>query len=212
MTITSTFTITPTYTITPVPVDEYTVEITIFDSRGEIVRNLPNAMTADAVHGFSISSDPFKADGQALLQITSDAGGNIGVWDGKSSSGAVVSTGMYMIKVKSTDKTGNEYLVIKVFSVILEVAGRIEALHMNYAKNYIRITGTTVNAEWIKAKIYNINAEVIKTYELDALDFTWDLKTASGKNAASGIYVLLIEIKDMDTKRLIKKFEKIYIK
>ncbi|HPN65692.1 MAG TPA: hypothetical protein PK247_10870 [Candidatus Goldiibacteriota bacterium] len=212
MTITPTSTITPTYTITPVPVDECAVEITIFDSRGETVKNLPGVMTANPVHGFTLSSDPFKADGRAVLVAVSDDGSVIASWDGRADSGEVVPTGMYMIKVKSKDKNNNEFLVIKAFSVILDVAGKIESLQVNYAKNYIRVTGTTVNAEWIKVKIFNINAEIIQAYELDNLDFIWDLKTVSGSHAAAGIYIIYVEIKDVDTKRIIKKYEKFYIK
>ncbi|HNZ29104.1 MAG TPA: hypothetical protein PKJ42_03840, partial [Candidatus Goldiibacteriota bacterium] len=158
-----------------------------------------------------LSQDPFINKGTALLEFHENKGRIIGLWDGRDKSGVSVSSGTYIAKIISVDSTGNEYELTKTFSVILENTAGIQAMHVFYDRNSIRFTGTIENAEWIKVKIYNIKGEIIRGYSPDSMNFEWDMKTASGTRAASGIYIAVITYKDGATGRVGRDISKIYV-
>jgi flagellar hook assembly protein FlgD len=218
MTITQTFTVTPTSTNTPVytatsaVINLYSVTITIFDEKGRIVRQLSAMPAAQVVHNVSLSNDPYMLDGNSNLVFTDSISQAIGSWDGRDKDGALAATGPYMAEVKTKDRDGNEYTVIKTFSVILGNSGRVENLKISYGGNMIRITGVIINADQVSLKIYNIYGELVKSFQPESLNVSWDMRVVSGAAASSGVYVLVIEAKDKSTGMKISRFEKLAIR
>jgi flagellar hook assembly protein FlgD len=222
---TATFTITftpshtPTITDTPTPTPtsgDNTIEITIYDSRGEVVKKLGSFKYVDIIHTFTFSENPFRANGVKFVQII-DANKNVlGVWNGKDESGYMVLSGTYFVKVKTIDKEGNEYIVIQILTVLIEDTYSIKDLKILYNKDGIRIIAGIENIEWMNIKIYNLYGELIKRINPENLgsnlDLLWDKKSASGKKVSDGIYILVFEFKDKNTGIVNRKIDRITVK
>jgi flagellar hook assembly protein FlgD len=176
------------------------------------VRRLSSLSAAQVAHSVALSNDPYMLDGNSKLIFTDAISSIIGTWDGRDKDGQLAATGPYMAEVKTKDRDGNEYTVIKTFSVILGNSGRIDGLKISYSGNSVNITGMVVNADQVSLKIYNIYGELVKTFRTESLNVSWDMRTVSGAAASSGVYVLVIEAKDKGTGMKISRFEKLVIR
>ncbi len=210
--MTSTFKATPTLTqtfimtLTPVQ-GNYTVQIVIYDSTGQVVRTLASTKDTDIVHNFSFSKTPFIADGTSILDIIDMNGNIIGGWNGRDDNGNMVFPGTYRVKVT----TNNQYFVIKDIAVVAEdpLAGAV--VQVRYSK---ASTGFFIGAaaDWERVKIYNIKGELIKTlYPEGANSAEWDMTTAKGAKASHGIYIAVIELKNKTTGNSLHKLAKIAV-
>jgi hypothetical protein len=213
-TITCTFTVTPTFTISPTPYGPDRIDITIYDPNGVTVKELPETHNAVIIHNAALSSNPFHADGTRLLVISDGTGLAVGGWDGKNLSGNVVSSGTYIIRIKTTDIDGNVYTVDETVDVILDNSYAVDSLQIIYHGGDIRIKAVLLNAGDVSLKIYNMAGELIKGFAVpnpSNLDIYWDKKTTSGQSASSGIYIVLIEFRDINTGYKAFKTEKMAI-
>jgi flagellar hook assembly protein FlgD len=191
------------------------VEIAIYDANGELVRRLAPGSSDIIVHSASFSSNPFMISGSNQLVIRDAQGWEIGRWDGDNTGGASVFSGPYTVHVVTTDVSGNEYILDSPIDVVTSNTLAVNNLTIRYLAGSVRIMAALNNAQSASVRIYNINAELVRKYaviQANALDVTWDLKTSSGKAAAHGVYVAVIEVKDANTGYLTRRIEKIAVK
>jgi flagellar hook assembly protein FlgD len=214
-TATATETITMTATVSPTAGGSDIVNIDVFDSRGEKVIWLGQAMSREIVHDPQLSVNPLRANGTNKVVITDSLGGVIGTWDGKDGTGKIVFSGTYTLQIKTKDSSGNEYIVNRIIDVIAENTYSID-VKIYYGDGFISIFGGAVNTSWIKIRIYNINAELIAQADAQVLggayNYAWDLRTTSGSKAAYGLYIVVVEFKDSNTGVVSRKIEKLAVK
>jgi len=138
VTMTASFTDSPTITPTPIPVP-YSMSIVIFNSAGEVVKNLFNGSAEILPQDFGMSGSAVVQNGTgSTLTLTfkgfliNSKGGMMGcqstdskgdlstcvVWDTDNDNGQLVGGGVYTIKVSYTDSFGKTTTLVKSVQVL----------------------------------------------------------------------------------------------
>jgi flagellar hook assembly protein FlgD len=213
-TVTDAYAASPSFTATPTPYRPDKIDITVYDSTGVVIKQLPEAWDSGVIHTAALSSNPFHANGVNILTISDADGNTIGQWDGKNLSGKVVIPGVYTIRIKTTDKDGNEYVLDKNVDVISESSVSVNNFRIIYGSTSIRIRATITDADRATLRIYNMGAELVKEFAINDpgnTDIHWDKKSSSGKKAVNGLYVAVLEYRDVKTGYAGRIIEKIAV-
>jgi len=119
---TSSPTITVTWTASPTPQPEpYRLSVTVFNSAGELVNNLFNGSTSALPLGLSLSQASIVAGigGTSLLLPGSLVGLNGPLsWNGTNNTGQPVASGVYYIKIQTTNAFGQTTSYTSAVSVL----------------------------------------------------------------------------------------------
>jgi uncharacterized repeat protein (TIGR01451 family) len=198
------------------------VEVNIFNEAGEIVRHLYGYM--DDPENLSTMDVSFSTNllqptegtpvpgGTNVVHITSSAGMDL-QWDGKSDSGAIVANGHYEIEVHYVDGKGGESAVTR--GIVVQSTN--EHGEEVYAKPNVLADGQTTTtvvidsarAYTLNVQLYDVAGELIKAFPgvMGANEVLLDVK-----GLASGLYIVVVELKDADGKFAGRKITKIVIK
>jgi len=189
---------------------EQYVQVNIYNSAGELVQRMQENtnVTFNAQLALQSNTVVFGKDGTNQFNISyGPTNADVFTWDGTNSSGRTVDSGVYTVQlvVKNTD--GYTDVQSKQLTVLNSgvngMLGEIKVIpnpcvvtDTNGAAMYITWSGTWQGS--VKIKIYNIAAELIRSYEADSsqMKITWDLHTVSGQTVSSGIYIGVIEAKN----------------
>ncbi len=199
--------------------EEY-VRINIYNSAGELVRRLQSPDLTGASISLTMDDVVQVGKNSAPINIGYAAGSTIS-WDGLNSQGRTVDSGVYEIRVEL--KTGQSLSVMasKSVTVLNMGAGGIIADEKIYpnpvivagdtASPFVTIKWQTASAGPAKIQIYTITGELVKsidtTIAAGMAGIQWNLKSASGDPAASGMYVVIIHLKKNSGESEVKKLK-----
>jgi len=178
------------------------IQMNVYNAVGELVRHLFN-YTDDpnnaSLSDIKLSSSTLLASvsgGNAVTITTAPVPLNMS-WDGRSDSGAMVTSGHYMIAVNWTNGTGVETSISRG---ILVQTGNSAPVSLWAQPNILKggMTTTTIFAQTsvpstLKVRLYDVAGELVKTYQgvagtnQVALDVT---------GLASGYYLALVDLLD----------------
>jgi hypothetical protein len=177
------------------------VTVKIFNSAGELVREISGAGIASQLE-LQVAS--IVSVGKAGTDITIQYGPGMTVsWDGKNIRGMTVSSGIYEMQVVVCDTNGIRIDAEKSVTVLEEGGGNmLEGIKL--LPNPVVVKGGSGGSQKITWKIsgsgraniaiYSCTGDRVRSFsaELASGGVVWDLKTGSGKTAASGIYMVVI--------------------
>jgi hypothetical protein len=168
------------------------VVLRFYDANKMVVRTLDGGWSDHAVGLLNFSSDPYDPAQGSL--VISD-----GLWsaafDGLADNGIQLSNGVYLVEAESRDAGGQKGLVAANLTIL---NGKAQTLMASAWPNPAN-TGDIVFISWlppvpVEVIIYNVAGERISMLGLlnPPPYATWDLKSASGQDVASGIYLAVL--------------------
>lgn len=197
------------------------VEVNVFNEAGEVVRHLygyaddPENLSAMDVSFSTNLLQPTEGTpvpgGTNVVYITSTNGMRL-EWDGRSDSGAIVTNGHYDIEVHYIDGHGGESAVTRGI-IVQSTNERGEEV---YAQPNVLADGQTTTIVKIDsargytltAQLYDVAGELIRTV---AGDMGTNAVMLDVKGLASGMYIVVVELKDADGKFAGRQITKIAI-
>lgn len=175
------------------------VTIRIYDSAGNLLRQMNGGAASAAVGALSLGHEPWDPS-QGALAITGGAWSSS--YDGKDSQGAYLASGSYLIEVESAG-SGTQQKSFKKFTVLRTRPEMVSAYAWpNPAgKNISFVTVSwTPSTQEIEGRIYNQAGELMLDWGLlRGGQIRWELK-----NAASGVYFVALRIPGERQPRMIK--------
>lgn len=210
-TVSPTISPTPTNSVTPAAVK---VTIKIFDASGEMVAEILAQNRSEEVLLVSMSEYALSPDGDGsaditdiLLQGTNEV---LASWDGRDSQGKVVRAGQYRIVVESLLPSGQTVIATTDVVVTPVVAAFVQSFTVlpNPARNKVTLSAQGLGLGTFFVRIYNISGEQVWRSHITGtnMNLVWDLRTAGGSKAASGIYIVVMDFEvDGLTQRLIRR-------
>ena len=188
--------------ITVLFLQEY-VKLKIYNSAGELVRVINADKTSINQAALKVSDVVIVGNGNTNIQVEYAQGQFIS-WDGNNSQGRTVDSGVYVMNVEVSTANGLVIMASKNITIInAKTTGGISDVKIY--PNPFMLEGASVNRatiKWtasgqgiMKVYIYNMAGELIRKIETDLLSSSvdWDLKTLSGKNISSGIYIVVLQ-------------------
>ena len=116
-------------------IGSYVVQMSIYNSAGEIVKTYTTFETSSPISSLNLSASGLTNPGQ-ILQISTN-GESLGTWDGTNDNGQLVSNGSYFIKVTTTSPFGATTSVSQTVSVNLS-SSTLTALVFNSAGEIVK--------------------------------------------------------------------------
>jgi uncharacterized repeat protein (TIGR01451 family) len=218
---TFTFTQTPTCTLTPTitpttPPYPYIVSIDVYNSAGELVKNIINTAITQAVGPVLLltgdieggSFNPGAGKLKVRLPGINTSGNLTGpytdfYWDGTSDSGQDVTPGIYYIKVSTKDTYEHTATVIKEIE-LLRAQAYVKVSVYNSAGELIRVIKNTDMPQGVAildvedvSKIGKPGENVAVNYG-SALPIVWDGKNSGGAAVTSGVYEIVVDVMNVD--------------
>lgn len=176
------------------------VELTIYNSAGELVRTIRKYTTApDKV---VLKTDDIMIVKKTGSDITINYGPGITdyiKWDGKNDQGVVVKSGAYEIKVTSKTMAGAVAVAAKTVMVLVEGSdylGDIKAYPNPYHRaGSMVFAWTGVGIGVINVDIININGELVRSLQgrIESGTLTWNGKTLAGQKIGYGYYICVFK-------------------
>jgi flagellar hook assembly protein FlgD len=202
--------------LTATPYGKNRVQASIYDANGATVATLLPGGSDLIIHDFTYSANPFTDNGINILNIYDSNGHSFAQWDGRNFGRTAVPSGIYMVHVVTIDPDGNSYVVDLPLDVIAVGSDGVAGFSIRDLGAEYVIQSQVTNVDWIKIRIYNLNGELIKGFEMapssGQFSASWNKRTTSGARAANGIYVVVIEFKDSGTGYLDRRIEKLFLK
>jgi flagellar hook assembly protein FlgD len=197
----------------------YQVTIKIYNQAGEVVRNLlaytsdpgPNQASQMQLSTTAFAPTSGGAVGNIPNQLTLTLNnGTILVWDGRSDNGSIVTTGQYFIEIHSQDGQGGETVVTKQVTVNGENSHygdgniTVEPNLLSPSTGYeVQFVSDLSQNLTLTLRVYDIAGELVEK-SLSGLAGSgrvwWD-----GSSLASGLYFAVVEVLDVQGKRLSQK-------
>ena len=207
-TISPTFTISQTFTPSPIVTPAtWLTSIDIFDPKGVLVRRIAGPNSSVPVLNLTLLPTPFDPD-LGLLEISQ---GSWKAWfDGLDDQGIALPNGVYTLVVSSNDGSGAQQVSIQLSVLSDDRDGEgLETARLG-PNPVLPGKGQSLHLQWqagleIDLRIYNAAGDLIRQLgRLNSGQAQWDLKSASGKEVAAGIYVLSLRIPGERRARLMK--------
>jgi hypothetical protein len=223
ITITSTFTHSPTITVTPVPAPNLVV-VSIYNSAGELVRtvfNGPALLTSGAIQindGLILSGNGGLVLNFAGYLIDPKTGQTSSLtWNTDNNGGQQVASGVYEIKVQTTDPFGQVTSVIKQVQVIDSQQQEAVTIY-NSAGEVVAKPTLPAGAQLCQLQTLNlVSGTYVPVYDsstgqpsalfrIQATDskgvvwnIDWNGLTSGGRPANSGNYVVQLSVSQAGT-------------
>ena len=190
-----------TISLTVLNVDEY-VELSIFNSAGELVKNVKeplSSLPSDVSLGTQ-STVNVGSGSDVVFKYGPDPADYI-AWDGKNFAGQTVTNGTYEITLAIKTREGLAYNLSKTVTVLNEGSALVSGFKV-YPNPYSAEFGGVMKYAWVatqsgtaRLSIYNVKGEKVRTLyaRLESGSADWDLLTTSGDRAAGGYYVTMLE-------------------
>ena len=185
--------------------EEY-ARINIYNSAGELVRRLETDNVTSANVSLEVEDVIQVGKNSGVISIEYAAGATPLTWDGLNSQGRTVDSGVYEIQLELKTEQGFKVMASKSITILNAGADGIIADEKIFPNPVIVTDDATpafVTIKWLSAasgsarlKIYNMAGELVKeintTIASGVTGIKWDLKSAGGQSAASGMYVVVI--------------------
>jgi hypothetical protein len=177
--------------------------LSIYNSAGELVRRMQiNSAPSSLI---SLGIDDVVAVGKGNTEVAiAYAPGQVITWDGNNSEGITVESGVYEVKVEIS--TGDGYIIAASKSITVLNAGKQGVLSniVTYPNPVVmtggvhqdmHITWQATGTGQVTLQVNNLAGELISTFRatLESGTAIWDLRTASGQDVASGMYVMFLQ-------------------
>jgi len=179
------------------------VELKVFNSAGELVRTIrEHKKTEGSNISLRVNEVMIIEKGGSNFTIRYAEGTDDYLqWDGLSSHGVSVSSGVYELQVVVKTFGGQSVLASKSITVLNEGDEYLEDIQMHpnpvntFNHSSARITWTGAGAGDVKVSIYNMKGELVRQFasKLETGYVDWDLKTQDNSSAATGMYIILVE-------------------
>lgn len=117
-TYTSTFTASPSSTITMTPAPHIYVQLSVFNSAGELVKNLPQLTLSSPPTSMSTGEAVFDPDQGQTVQIHFPGHQQVASWDGTNANGQLVGGGVYILQAAYTDNFSRTVTMTAAVQVI----------------------------------------------------------------------------------------------
>ncbi len=194
---------------------EQYVLLSIYNTAGELVRRIEKDNPETEILKLNIPDFLYITSETSAVEINY-AEGKVIKWDGLNSKGEKIANGIYEIQVELKTEQGYKIIASKTISIISEKIKKILGDIKIYpdpcyvlaeGNKMVKIKWTEVNKGRVNVKIYNIKGEMIRKIDSDLETgfLLWDMKTSSGAQVASGIYIVIVEGKLENGEREIKK-------
>jgi len=181
------------------------ITISIYNSAGELVRSLegtdlPPGNVKLEMHNVVETG----GNNTVIIPIIYGDGDHV-IWDGKSSSGAAVSSGVYEVRAEIVNANGITTIAEKTITVLEVKSDKSMSNLKIYPNPYFAapdIQAVPVTISWnyksdgkVLIKFYNSAGELVKMKNCGLTDgqSVWDMKMNDGKYISSGIYVVVID-------------------
>jgi flagellar hook assembly protein FlgD len=196
------------------------MQVRIYSSAGEIVKILPVDMAAVAAsETIRIIPEPPQAfvpgDNNQVNYVQIIYGGQTILWDGTNDFGNIVGNGVYTVQIVNVDIKGYKTVASSSITVLhngYEILSNIRIIPNPIDLSQYKVLTIRYDAmagTRIKAKLYNIAGELIKTLEPQAgySEIKWNIMEFD-KPLPAGVYVVVIEARSADgmTKNAVEKF------
>jgi flagellar hook assembly protein FlgD len=173
----------------------------IFNSAGEVVKNIPVTLASTGSNVLTAASPVFApgtGSGGALNTEDFTYLGQVIKWDGTNDENQIVANGVYTASIVTTDKnafTAVASTQITVLHDAYEIIGdlRIIPNPVNNANNTVlHIKYDAIAGAKVTGKIYNMAGELVNTLHdsSGAGELVWDL--SADRKIAGGLYVAVI--------------------
>ena len=196
------------------------VTVKIYNEAGEVVRTLYSFM--DDPGNNLLSNAQLSSN---AIQPGSSTNGNLGIllsngvtmsWDGRDDSGQVVTEGQYFVEIHATDGKGGETVITHQVTVLGDRgAGPLVWAYPNVTDGSIPVT-FSVNAptpQDLSVRAYTTAGELVKVALTPAGGSNPSQTVWNVQGLASGLYIALLEAKDMATGNLtVRKTIKVVIR
>jgi flagellar hook assembly protein FlgD len=196
------------------------MQVRIYSSAGEIVKIIPVDMTYTATDDIiKIVPEPPQAfvpgDNNQVNYVQIIYNGQTILWDGTNDFGTIVGNGVYTVQIVNVNTKGYKIVAASNLTVLhngYEILSNIRIIPNPIDLAQYRILTIRYDAmagTRIKAKLYNIAGELIKTLEpaAGALEIRWNIMEFD-KPLPAGVYVVVIEARSNNgmTKNAVEKF------
>jgi len=184
----------------------YRTEVTIYNSAGEAVRHIYEALSDPGPAGLSgvtLTSgmiQPGAVGGTIPTQLgILLSSGTTVLWDGRADNGTVVTTGQYFVEVHVSDGRGGDQQI--THEVMVEGkngqtgAGIVTAdFNALSATNPVATFSSSASGTILKVRIYTIAGElVLPPFQGASGGVSWD-----ATDMASGLYFAVVEVSDLN--------------
>ena len=200
---------------------EQYVQVNIYNSAGELVQRMQDNINVTFNAQLAVDNTLLYGNGgQTTYPINFGPDPtDVFNWDGTNSSGRMVDNGVYTVQMIVKNADGYTYIQTKQVTVLNngfnEMLGEVKIIPNPCVVNDapgagVNITWSNVWQGFVKVKIYNVAAELVRSYEADPSQqkITWDLHTPGGQTVSNGMYICVIEATNTTGGREVK-FEKI---
>lgn len=162
---------------------------------------MPTVHTASAITDVEVSHEVISPDGDGIddqvFILESATGQNLQSWDGRDINGDVVPPGQYRLLVESRNTVNGDVHTAKAFvSVEALSPDLIQSFIVapNPASDKVEFRISLRSPGITSLRIYTLAGELVWIDRVEGLQniSVWDLRTASGKNIAQGVYIVMI--------------------
>jgi flagellar hook assembly protein FlgD len=194
--------ITKVQNITVITNDVYT-RLSIYNTAGELVKRIQlNSVPSTLI---SLGIDDVNAVGKGNTGVAiAYAPGQLITWDGTDDEGRTVDSGIYIVKIEIS--TGDGFTVEANKSVTILNAGKQGVFNniITYPNPVVsnfgihkdmHITWQATGTGRVVIQVNNMAGELISKFNAKLEDgaAVWNLQTVSGQDAASGLYIMILE-------------------
>lgn len=185
------------------------VRLSLYNTAGEVVAKIDSMQLPSGKILLECEDTLYIGNNAPASIFVYDDLGSTLQWDGKNSSGRLVDSGIYELRLEVKTEEGYAELVsVKSVTVLKEKGGELIGNVMAFPNPCVAENGviTPMTINWsnkepgsISAKVYNVAGELVRTItgKLDApAGLAWDLMTDKNNYAASGLYIILIQARN----------------
>jgi flagellar hook assembly protein FlgD len=197
--------------------------ISIYNSAGELIQRIQQPPITPGMVKLSVD-DTYSIGNTGELVPISYSPGHIYNWDGKNAQGEIVGSGVYEIQVQAFFMNSASVTVSKSISIFNASTNSLISNQKAYPNPFVMATADS-NPDAVIAwqtgatgsmniRIYNTAGELVKVIStaLEAGSAVWDVSSAQGTPAASGLYIIVLEAKSNSGAMQMKKIKFAVIK
>jgi hypothetical protein len=194
--------------------------VSLFDQRGELVKNLCGVLGVLNSQNLNLTVSSFapNASGLGGTLVFSLNGKTLVTWNTTNNNGTVVPNGFYNLVLTQvfTDGTSVQ-LQTTVYVGTLSRTTQVQLSaqpNIAYSGGTIRLLGTVegnpVTGNRV-LKLYDTSKELVRTLDMSGGQAVWDLTNSAGQEVASGLYLIVLDIVDPQTGTPAQKVIKVVV-